>query len=86
MTKFIVIAIISTIYKGMCLMLELPKRTEKVNMKIKHEYSYSEILTQKVRLDQVWQIVLSKEDLDLDMTKLIELLNNRFVEIWCMDY
>lgn len=67
-------------------MLELPKRTEKVNMKIKHEYSYSEILTQKVQLDQVWQIVLSKEDLDLDMTKLIELLNNRFVEIWCMDY
>lgn len=67
-------------------MLELPKRTEKVSKKIKHEYSYSEILNQKVQLDQVWQIVLSKEDLDLDMTKLTQLLNNRYVEIWCMDY
>lgn len=67
-------------------MLELPKRTEKISKKIKHGYSYSEILNQRVRLDQVWQLVLSKQDLGLDMTKIIELLNNNYVEIWCIDY
>ncbi len=70
-------------------MPELPKRRKIQNNQstpIKRQFTYREFLTQDIPSNQIWSIVLSEKDLDLDMSKLIELIYTQKITIWCLDY
>ena len=70
-------------------MPELPKRRKIQNNQgtpIKRQFTYREFLTQEIPSNQVWSIVLSEKDLDLDMSKFIELIHTQKITIWCLDY
>lgn len=70
-------------------MPELPKRRKtqlEQFTKIKRQFTYREFLTQDIPSNQIWSIVLSEKDLDLDMSKLIELIHTQKITIWCLDY
>ena len=43
-------------------------------------------MTQEIPSNQVWSIVLSEKDLDLDMSNFIELIHTQKITIWCLDY
>ena len=69
-------------------MTELPKRRNiqyNQGTPIKRQFTYREFLTQEIPSNQAWSIVLSEKDLDLDMSKLIELIHKK-IPIWCLDY
>lgn len=70
-------------------MPELPKRRRIKNNQgtpIKRQFTYREFLTQEIPSNQVWSIVLSEKDLDLDMSNFIELIHTQKITIWCLDY
>lgn len=70
-------------------MPELPKRRKIQNNQgtpIKRQFTYREFLIQDIPSNQIWSIVLSEKDLDLDMSKLIELIHTQKITIWCLDY
>lgn len=71
-------------------MIELPKKTSRPRdlSSTKRQFAYREVITNNIPLNQVWSVILSKKDLDLDMDKLIELINSNraLVSIWCLDY
>lgn len=70
-------------------MPELPKRRKIQNNQgtpIKRQFTYREFLTQEIPSNQVWSIVLSEKDLDLDMSKFIKLIHTQKITIWCLDY
>lgn len=70
-------------------MPELPKRGKIQNNQgtpIKRQFTYREFLTQEIPSNQVWSIVLSEKDLDLDMSKFIELIHTQKITICCLDY
>lgn len=62
----------------------LPKRSIPDHIIIKKDYSYSEILENNIPLEQINSIIVSKDNLDKDMSKIIELINNG-TSIKCLD-
>lgn len=70
-------------------MPEIPKRRktplEQIT-RIKRQFTYREFITQDIPSNQTWSIILSEKDLDLDMSKLIELIHTQKITIWCLDY
>lgn len=70
-------------------MPELPKRKSTpigaINQ-IKRQFTYEEILTDNIPLNQIWSVVVSKNDFNLDISKLIQLIKIHKVGIFCLDY
>ena len=64
---------------------DLPKQNTKKSPRVRHQFLYKEILNNEIPDEQIWDVVLSKQDLDLDMNKLIDLIEKR-KNIRCLDY
>ncbi len=64
----------------------LPRRRANTIAPVKQEYTYSQILNQDVSGSTLFlSIIISKDDLDLDMSKLLEFIQ-KGVTIKCLDY
>lgn len=63
----------------------LPRRRANTIAPVKQEYTYSQILNQDISESTRLSIVISKDDLDLDMSKLLEFIQ-KGVTIKCLDY
>lgn len=62
---------------------DLPKQDIKKSPMVKHQFLYKEILNNEIPDNQIWDVVLSKQDLDLDLNKLIDLIKKK-KNIYCL--
>ncbi len=64
---------------------DLLKQDIKKSPMVKHQFLYKEILNNEIPDNQIWDVVLSKQDLDLDLNKLIDLIKKK-KNIYCLDH
>ena len=60
------------------MMQQLPRRNARaISAKVKKDYNYRDIIEQNISLDEVGSVVLSKDDLDYDMTILKKIIDEK---------